>query len=169
MPIIERAGRPTLPANENNSFIVRSAAASDLWRVCLIECASFGWGRLLFGLWPRTVSRDTTTLVAAVNAKVVGYLIAYPRKLYAVTAIYVAGIGVMPKLRRNGFGTQLMKAILADETSVWLHVRAGNTAAIEMYQHLNMHERSRLKRFYTNGEDALIFVTTDLLRTTQDK
>ena len=158
----DRAGLDALPGDTKSAAIVRRANASDVLSVCRIECACFGWGRLLFGLWPRVISHTTLSLVAEADGKVVGYLIAYPRKLRAEDATYVAGIGVNTAMRRHGFGTQLMQAVLAAGFPVWLHVRAGNSPAIEMYQRLQMHELRRLTRFYANGDDALVFVNDDL-------
>jgi ribosomal-protein-alanine N-acetyltransferase len=127
-----------------------------------LECACFGRMRWLFGLWPRVGQPGVNTWIAeAAGGHPVGYLIAYPHKLDGQPVMYVGGVGVAPTYRRRGVGAQLMQALLAEHPSLWLHVRAGNTAAIALYRGLGMRERQRLSHFYSNGEDAILLETSE--------
>ncbi len=142
---------------------VRLAGRRDQLFVCRIECACFGWGRMLFGLWPRTGRPGVKTWIAEVDGKPAGYVITYARELDGRPVSYVGGIGVLPSFRQSGIATHLMSAVFLDHPTLWLHVRAANRAALNLYDKLDMRELRRLSRFYSNGEDAIVMVTPDLL------
>jgi ribosomal protein S18 acetylase RimI-like enzyme len=140
---------------------VRIATARDRGQVRRIECAAFGRMRFLSGLWRRTGNPDAMTWIAEVDGRPAGYLIAYENELDGRPIMYVGGVGVLPSFRRNGIGARLMDAVRAGRHPVWLHVRANNAAAIAMYRKLGMCELGRVRRFYANGEDALVLATPD--------
>lgn len=64
--------------------------------------------------------------------------------------------------RGKGLAKILLDRVFADLTSqffvskIFLEVRPSNQAAIKLYQGLGFKELSRRKRYYQNGEDALI-------------
>lgn len=147
----------------NERITVRTATSRDRGVILRMECACFGHARILFGLWQRVAKKDTFTIVGEVNGVPAGYLIAYQHDLDGQPVMYVGGVGVLPQYRRNGLGKRMMQALLVNQTPLWLHVRAGNVPAIAMYRQLGMRARQRLSRFYSNGDDALIMVTPDLL------
>ena len=103
------------------------------------------------------------TWIAEVNGKPAGYVITYARELNGRLVSYVGGIGVLPSFRQSGIATHLMSAAFLDHPTLWLHVRASNRAALNLYDKLDMRELRRLRRFYSNGEDAIVMVTPDLL------
>jgi ribosomal-protein-alanine N-acetyltransferase len=113
-------------------------------------------------LWPGTGERDVATWIAEVDGRPVGYLISYEKKLDGRRVWYVGGVGVLKSYRHTGIGRRLMQAVFADHPMLWLHVRASNRAALHLYAKLDMRELRRLKRFYSNGEDAVVMVTPDL-------
>ena len=147
----------------NETITVRVATSRDRGAVLRMECACFGRARILFGLWQRVAKKGTSTFITEVNGVPAGYLIAYQHDLDGQPVMYVGGVGVLPQYRRNGLGKRMMQAVLVNQTPLWLHVRAGNMPAISMYRQLGMRARQRLSRFYSNGDDALILVTPDLL------
>lgn len=153
-----------LPNRWQSQIHFRKAEGRDWWQICKVESACFGWERLLFGLWRQVFNRTALVWLVETRGTVVGYLIAYPRKFGETSALYVGGIGVLPAVRRYGLGNSLMQRVLIGQT-VWLHVREGNAPATLMYEKLGMKTLSRLQRFYTNGEDALVLGTPDLLPT----
>lgn len=163
MTTTQRAGLTTLPTSQGDSVRVRLAGRRDQLFVCRIECACFGWGRMLFGLWPRTGRPGVKTWIAEVDGKPAGYVITYARELDGRPVSYVGGIGVLPSFRQSGIATHLMSAVFLDHPTLWLHVRAANRAALNLYDKLDMRELRRLSRFYSNGEDAIVMVTPDLL------
>ena len=75
--------------------------------------------------------------------------------------MYVGGVGVLPKFRKQGIASQLMGAVLAQYPALLLHVRANNVAATELYLKLGLHVNERLARFYSNNEDALVMETPE--------
>lgn len=135
---------------------VRPATRKDRGAIRKIECASFGRGRFLFGLWNRAGARDTRTWVALVNDKPAGYLIAYQKPLGAQKRLYVGGVGVLPAMRGHRIGEKLMLEALLLDPATWLHVRASNAPAIKLYERLGMRVINRVMHFYSNGEDALV-------------
>jgi ribosomal protein S18 acetylase RimI-like enzyme len=147
----------------NEITTVQLATSKDRGTIRHLECACFGRFRLLFGLWQRVGRHDTLSFVNEVNGVPAGYLIAYPNDLDGQPVMYVGGVGTLPQYRRRGLATHLMQAVFAKHASVWLHVRAGNIPAINMYRRLGMCPRQRLNGFYSNGDDALILVTPDLV------
>jgi ribosomal protein S18 acetylase RimI-like enzyme len=160
----EQQARPeALPAPTASVAQIRLATKRDRGVIRGIECACFGRVRFLFGLWSQTGERHATTWVAEVEGRLVGYLIAYPNALSGRRTMYVGGVGVSPQYRQGGIGTQLMKAAMDAHHTLWLHVRAGNAAAYAMYRKLGMRELRRIPQFYSNGENAVVMGTPDLL------
>jgi [ribosomal protein S18]-alanine N-acetyltransferase len=148
-----------LPATPADSIRVRPASRPDRGSVRRLECACFGWARLLFGLWPRAGRPGVETWIAEMDGRPAGYLISYEKALGGQPVWYVGSVGVLPEFRQRGVGTRLMQAALAAHGSLWLHVRAGNTAALCCYRKLHMQEIDRLPRYYSNGEDAVVMAT----------
>jgi ribosomal-protein-alanine N-acetyltransferase len=142
------------------SLTIRSALRHDRFAICPVECASFNWERLLFGLWWRVGQADTQTWVAeeagSGKPRIAGYLIAYAKNLDEQPLPYVGGIGVRPAFRKRGIGAQLMQAMLQQAPQLWLHVRAHNHDAIRLYERLGLTRYKTLPRFYGNGEDAFV-------------
>jgi len=152
------------PVTQSGSLNVRLATWRDWIKICRMECACFGRARLINGLWSRVGEYGVTTWIAEAGNKPAGYLIAYKKELDGKDVQYVGGVGVMPSHRKSGIGTLLMHAVMADHHPVWLHVRANNVAAIRLYWKLGLLELRRIARFYSNGDDALVMATLDLIR-----
>src|SRR5205085_2239903 len=163
MTIPRGAGRHALPLIADESLVIRRAVAQDRAIIRHIECACFGRARFFFGLWPRIGHRDVATWVAEINGQPGGYLIAYEREHEGKPMMYVGGVGVLAQFRKHGIGTRLMSAVLTDYPRIWLHVRASNAAAIEMYRKIGLQELHHVERFYSNGDDAIAMGTSDLL------
>lgn len=103
-------------------------------------------------------------LVAKDGGRVVGYAGAW----YVVDEAHITTVAVDPDYRRKGIGRALTIAILdaAKERGMacsTLEVRAGNEAAIELYQQLGYVTTARRKAYYPdNQEDALVMWLHDL-------
>lgn len=74
---------------------------------------------------------------------------------------HVTSIAVMPGLRRRGEGERLMRALMqlsADCGMGWmsLECRRSNIAAQDLYHKLGFVDVGYRKRYYENGEDALV-------------
>lgn len=142
--------------------LIRPATRRDRGAIRRLEMSCFGFERFLFGLWSRTGKQGVDAWVAETDGKPTGYLIAYSHKLTQIPMMYVGSVGVLPNYRNRGIASQLMGVVLARYPELWLHVRASNTAATELYIKLGMCVSQRLPHFYSNGDDALIMQTTGI-------
>lgn len=143
-------------AQADAHVVVRAATRKDRGAIRRIECACFGRGRFLFGLWPRAGARDARSWIALVNGKPAGYLIAYQKQLGAQKRLYVGGVGVLPAMRGQHIGAKLTLEALLVDPATWLHVRASNAPAIRLYERLGLRIINRVTHFYANAEDALV-------------
>lgn len=72
-------------------------------------------------------------------------------------------IGVVPAARRTGVGELLLREALSEATgrgatAAFIEVRAGNRAALGLYERCGFEEVGRRPRYYGDtGEDALLF------------
>jgi len=88
--------------------------------------------------------------------------------IYFTTALpfFVSGVivslAVSASRRREGIGLALMDAVLrylSRETErVSLQVRVGNSAAIGLYRQFSFREEGTVRRYYPDGEDALVMI-----------
>ena len=91
------------------------------------------------------------------NSRIVGVLLAWR----VLDELQVLQIVVAPRRRRLGVASALMKRAIdetriSEGTSITLEVRAGNSAAIGLYQALGF-ERDGLRRdLYPDGEDGVL-------------
>lgn len=79
----------------------------------------------------------------------------------------ITNVAVLPAYRKQGIASDLMQAVLdrghsLGTTDFTLEVRAGNTAAIALYERYGFVTEGIRKKFYTNPiEDALIMWRRD--------
>lgn len=79
---------------------------------------------------------------------------------YAADILYVY---VRPDLRRGGLGDLLLRGAIAELATrpaleeLFLEVRAGNQAAIALYERLGMERVGVRKAYYRNGDDAVVY------------
>lgn len=119
--------------------------------------AEDAWSDTMF--WSELAERDSRTyLVAVDDDEVVGYagLCAYR------DATYIQTIGVTGGHQRAGVGTALLKALLADAEArgaahIDLEVRAGNDAAIRLYERHGFVQIGVRRGYYQpSGADAVV-------------
>jgi ribosomal-protein-alanine N-acetyltransferase len=72
---------------------------------------------------------------------------------------WIATIGVLPAYRRRGIGAALLAACEAGlkVERVKLCVRYSNTSAIRLYEQLGYTRTDAWRRYYADGEDAIVF------------
>jgi ribosomal-protein-alanine N-acetyltransferase len=76
--------------------------------------------------------------------------------------LHILELAVSPHHRRQGIATSLLLAALNEQhrgtetTLVLLEVRASNGAAISMYQKAGFVAVGRRRKFYSDGEDAIL-------------
>ena len=106
--------------------------------------------------------------VAVVGNKIVGYTMGKIETglsnfhfLRRAKKGHTISIAVSPHYRRLGIGTKLLLESLeamksAGATEAFLEVRKSNISAIKMYEKLGYITVKTLKRYYHDGEDALL-------------
>lgn len=89
--------------------------------------------------------------VIEVNGKIVGYVVGdKERKL-------IISIAVHPSYRRRGYGRKLIEHVMGLMGGfAELQVRKSNEGAINFYKKLGFREIKVLKRYYQDGEDAIL-------------
>ena len=79
----------------------------------------------------------------------------------------ILNVAVAPKYRRCGLGKILMGeavrvAYQKGVRSLYLEVRVGSASAIRLYRSFGFHEIGLRRRYYADGEDALLMVWKDV-------
>lgn len=87
-------------------------------------------------------------------------------KIIAYGGLYNTGditnIAVLPEYRRRGLGEDIVHALIdiareKDMDGIFLEVRESNTNAIKLYEKCGFERISIRKRYYKDGENALIY------------
>ncbi len=95
-------------------------------------------------------------LKAVEQDQMIGFIAGDPRPAEGFS--WIATIGVLPEYRGKGFGRALLEACEAQLTTenIRLSVRASNAEAIRMYEKAGYQLVDQWKKYYDDGEDALI-------------
>lgn len=142
----------------NREITICPMAAADLEQILAIERASYPlpWQEQHFN---DELNSSTATPLTAFDpdGRVVGYICA----LQVLDEGHILNVAVDPACRGAGIGRLLVQRVLDDcraqgAAFVSLEVRVSNGAAINLYQQLGFVETGRRKRYYENGEDALL-------------
>lgn len=137
---------------------------SHIPRILEIErqCNSAPWSDRSFR--NETTNPQAIFIVAFLNGEIVGF----GGLWLCVDEAHITTLAVAPDFRRKGLGRALMVELLqrARErgmTCTTLEVRAGNTAAIELYKSLGYIDTARRRGYYPdNKEDAIVMWLHDL-------
>jgi ribosomal-protein-alanine N-acetyltransferase len=72
---------------------------------------------------------------------------------------WITTIATLPEYRRRGIAFALLEAceIALGMPTIRLSVRVSNDAAIRLYERADYYPVKRWKKYYTGGEDALVF------------
>lgn len=75
---------------------------------------------------------------------------------------WISTLGVLPEYRRQGLGSRLLQVCEKElpVSRVRLSVRAANHPAIHMYTRSGYRQHGVWKRYYSDGEDALVLEKT---------
>ncbi len=143
-------------------FTVRPMCTADLDQVLAIEESSFPrpWTREHFR--HELDTRHAMPLVAvAGDGTVVGYL--------CVTLLFdeaeILDVAVLTKLRGCGVGRLLLERTIElcrvnGVKDIHLEVRCSNLAAISLYERFGFARTGERRRYYENGEDAILMHLT---------
>ena len=90
-----------------------------------------------------------------------GRLVGYICPMLLLDEGHILDVAVDPALRGAGVGRLLVRQVLQDcrlggASFVSLEVRESNLAAIGLYRKMGFAEIGKRKRYYENGEDALM-------------
>lgn len=139
-------------------MVIREAVDRDVPEIYKIEALSFKDPYPIPLLYTYLYYKNSCFLVAELNGRIVGYVIALCRRRIIG---HVISIAVHPDYRRKSIATVLMRAV---ETIfkkrkvrvVRLEVRVSNKPAINMYSKLGYEIGYRKKGYYRDGEDAYV-------------
>ena len=143
-------------------WLFATLKADQIQEVLEIEEASFQrpWKRRAFE--EEFACRDAAhyAVLSAGNRRLIGYV--FLRIVFS--EMHLLRIAVAPPWRRSGVASWAMERCFDQARrrgigSVCLEVRAGNRAAIGLYDKLGFRRVGPRKRYYTDtGEDALVMV-----------
>ncbi len=153
----------------NKVFTVREFQLSDLERVLYINRTTLPENYPPFFFVEHYRSFPKAFLVAELNGEVVGYImcrVEYGRSLtgkgFIVRKGHIISLAVLPKARRRGIGTALMRKAMEAMKNVYkvdefyLEVRRSNIPAISLYRKLGFKIVNVIAGYYHDGEDAYL-------------
>jgi [ribosomal protein S18]-alanine N-acetyltransferase len=139
-------------------MLIRAMTAADLPAVAELDQLSFSQP------WPPQAfvtelgNPNARCWVAESDSRVAGALVIWR----VLDEAHIATIATHPDFRRRGIGRDLLKAGMdsayAEGARIYhLEVRAGNMAAIKLYEEFGYEVVGRRPKYYKdNGEDALL-------------
>ena len=144
---------------ESRKLIIRKAAESDVPAVEEVEKACFSVPWSYESLYHDILENKLAFyIVAEIDSKVCGYVGVW--KIFDEG--HITNVAIAPEYRRMHIASAML-SVLFDVTgaqgidSYTLEVRAGNQAAIALYEGFGFREAGLRKGYYEdNGEDAII-------------
>ncbi len=136
---------------------IRAANRTDIDALLAIEhdCYRFPWSRQQF---VDELDNPIAALdVAEVDQQIAGYLSSW----LICGELQIQNLATSPRYRRRGIGQALLTYVLERSQqqgllSGWLEVRENNQAAINLYLACGFEIQGRRKKYYQDGEDALL-------------
>lgn len=145
----------SLPAEE---IVICPMAESDLDEVLAIENRSYPkpWIREHF-LAELTSPHAFPLAAFTADGRLTGYIC----PLLVLDEGHIMNVAVHPDFRGRGVGRMLVERVMGDcrdagAAYVSLEVRVSNAPAIALYRGLGFRETGTRRRYYENGEDALL-------------
>jgi ribosomal-protein-alanine N-acetyltransferase len=147
----------TISEQLDQEFLVRKAELRDFFKLLRLEklcfqADSWPWIDVLAALtFPETVR-----IVVERENDLVGFVIGDRRKYRDLG--WIASIAVHPDYRRLGLGKSLLAACeqALNTSRLRLSLRPSNQGALTLYHGQGYVEVDRWRRYYRNGEDALV-------------
>lgn len=95
-------------------------------------------------------------------------ILGYVHYSTCVDSMDINSVFVFPKFRKNGLGEKLLNAVISvakekNIDKIFLEVRKSNFSAINLYEKVGFIKISERKKYYPNGEDAVIMIKEILL------
>lgn len=141
-----------------SEMLLRSLEPGDIDAMAEIErlCFAFPWSRE--SLASELNNPRAHYCIAQLDGRIAGYAGAW----IVLGEAYVTNVAVHPDFRRRGLGRALMQQLIEhaaalDAPDMTLEVRISNQPAIALYESLGFECAGVRKKFYPDGEDALIY------------
>lgn|SRR6185436_10613762 len=150
-----------------NGFSISRMTEHDLLEVVEIEedsgLSRWGWAAYYAELQGSNrdlmlVARAPKSKAPRVSHTLAGYIVAR----IGANELHINNVAVRERYRRQGIGLNLLDRILEEGRrrgveAAFLELRAGNTAALSLYEKCGFSLTSRRKRYYSEPpEDALV-------------
>jgi ribosomal-protein-alanine N-acetyltransferase len=140
-----------------DSYQIRGMTSEDLDPVLELEqrCHRHPWSRAVF---VRELAQEVSAIdLLLLGDQLAGYVVSWS----VAGEVEIQNIVTAPKLRRKGLAIILLQHVLvraAEQGSrrALLEVRAGNAAAIALYERLGFKINGRREHYYSDGEAALL-------------
>ena len=137
---------------------IRPMTAADLPAVLSIErqCQPDPWSEAMF-LAELENPCASVDLCAGEEGRVVGFLCSWLIR----GELSILNLATAPQQQRQGIAARLLQHCLQRAEGLgleraWLEVRDGNRPALALYQRFGFTAAGRRKKYYADGEDALV-------------
>ena len=151
--------RTHIPSNLQQCSAVRLAEHADIPALAAIEDVSRPGGNWSATQVAEELDRErATVLVKDYNGDVGGWIVTWH---VPPDELHILEVAVASRHRRQGIATELLQASLSENyrgnaAVALLEVRASNENAIALYRKAGFVEVGRRKKFYSDGEDAVL-------------
>lgn len=137
--------------------MLRQAKSEDAKHIEKLEREIFNSGWTLENI-QAMLNSDAFAVVEEINGEIIGYASYYIH----IDEGDINNIAVKESCRKQGKGKALVLALIDDAKSrnvkkLFLEVRENNTVAIKLYESLGFKKISVRKKYYSDGQDALIY------------
>lgn len=137
--------------------MLRQAKSEDAKHIEKLEREIFNSGWTLENI-QAMLNSDAFAVVEEINDEIIGYASYYIH----IDEGDINNIAVKESYRKQGKGKALVLALIDDAKSrnvkkLFLEVRENNTVAIKLYESLGFKKISVRKKYYSDGQDALIY------------
>ncbi len=134
--------------------MLRIATLKDVNGIKAVEnrCFSTPWSENMI---ISSIENGCIMVVAEVDNNIIGYAGVYPSG-------DITNVAVLPNEQGKGYGTELVKELINiakinNIEKLFLEVRVSNIKAIKLYEKCGFEKISVRKKYYKDGEDALIY------------
>lgn len=137
--------------------MLRRATLNDAKEIARLESEIFKSGWTLENV-ENMLKGDSYAVVEEVNGEIIGYASYYIH----IDEGDINNVAVTANYRKQGIGKSLVNALLQDAKArgvnkLFLEVRENNITAIKLYESLNFKQISVRKKYYNDGQNALIY------------
>jgi ribosomal-protein-alanine N-acetyltransferase len=149
-----------MSTSSGTAVSIRPLVEDDLKKALMIEAQSYPqpWSKSSFEAeMTKPFTRALVLTDDETDSIVIGYIIYWVQ----ADGISLLNVAVDPKWRGFGFGLKLMQAMIKEAVQediprIILEVRESNKNAVALYQSIGFKITHERKKFYSDGETALV-------------